>query len=1125
MKRIILLFILALLTFDTNAQECGSHKPQSSNSILCNYPETGYDITIPVYFHFAASTFNNADLDQNEMNALISDLNTAFSYNNLGTQYSINFVLAAFDEKGNCFNGSKTHNLNGNAYKFYKDSHDNYINEAYPDNAERDFVVTRYLNLWCVPEVHSGTNGENQIGGYSSFPPSINNLADNIFPSIFLNLGLYDEETTPTHEVGHFFGLFHVFTGGCIINTEDTCSDGDLIESTPSCHVLTGQSCNTSIQTCNNDPYPYENFMSYGANCRTEFVAEQFHRIGAFISEYNVMYSQSNLNWTLEQGNQPSDYSGNVTLNSDISGGTKTVSANSTLTINGNVTFSNVDFIMGTNSKIVVPDGSSLTINGGSTFEVGCISMWEGIEVLGNATISTSGGTKINDAYRGIYIVSNATLSCVNTHFINCYIGIQFGDSNQIFNQFLNSPTITAFRGNKFLSNRPVLYNKQGISNLNLERTWAGVFGINCNYLSFVGNANTNDFNNTSFGYMLFGTHFEITSSTFKNCNNGIFSYSSFGLNKIATIKANNFEAVNNCINLSYSMPFISDNTFGIENNVGIKLRHTSGPSFLVTHITNNICEDYMRTRAIDIGGAQGLYVINNTFLSINDENEAIKNSIGNSRDVTFINNVMSPINIINCEDSLFEENSFDLIDEVSNILGGYNNTFSCNFFTSLYVEASPKAIYSCNEFDTDLDVDLQFLNNNVFSELIANKLNSSEIGLLLSGDGDTQIGLQIDNGNLWSGTFSDKGAKASLNVDPQLSRFIVRNINQEYPSHEPAAFFINNSNKDPESCIGPNECQGGEPGAEIIPTWIGEDHGINCLDSLVNGSQFNNISSEGKWVALYILVKLQLLNENHPAQLSDCFQEIMDQYEDSDEDKLIKAIRLIEHNNADFTALPMQNILTAIQINTTNQIQETFDLANINTIKNYMADVEIWNHANLITSNQNQAYAISSLNSISSSEPGILHLQNILPIYVKWINGVTLSNLELSTINSIANTCSSVGSFAKYIAMGIEVSYGGAIVKEDENGCNSKIRNGKPLSNLKDEVVIYPNPSSGMFNVVIAEGARIELADKFGNILYKDVFEKGENRINLEGYPTGIYFLHTISETGNKNTEMLLKI
>jgi hypothetical protein len=114
MKRIILLFILSFLTFDTNAQECGSHKPQSSNSILCNYPETGYDITIPVYFHFAASTFNNADLDQNEMNELISDLNTAFSYNNLGTQYSINFVLAAFDEKGNCFNGSKTHDLNSN---------------------------------------------------------------------------------------------------------------------------------------------------------------------------------------------------------------------------------------------------------------------------------------------------------------------------------------------------------------------------------------------------------------------------------------------------------------------------------------------------------------------------------------------------------------------------------------------------------------------------------------------------------------------------------------------------------------------------------------------------------------------------------------------------------------------------------------------------------------------------------------------------------------------------------------------------------------------------------------------------------------------------------------------------
>ncbi|MFT6336052.1 MAG: hypothetical protein ACJATI_002807 [Halioglobus sp.] len=121
------------------------------------------------------------------------------------------------------------------------------------------------------------------------------------------------------------------------------------------------------------------------------------------------------------------------------------------------------------------------------------------------------------------------------------------------------------------------------------------------------------------------------------------------------------------------------------------------------------------------------------------------------------------------------------------------------------------------------------------------------------------------------------------------------------------------------------------------------------------------------------------------------------------------------------------------MEVNATNQMQGTFDLANINMIKNYMADIDVWNQANQITYNQNQSSALSSLSSISSNEPGVLHLLDILPIYVKWINGETLSNQELSTVHNTAHTCSSVGSFAKYIAMGIDVSYGGEIIKEDK--------------------------------------------------------------------------------------------
>ncbi|MFT6336050.1 MAG: hypothetical protein ACI86M_001215 [Saprospiraceae bacterium] len=197
-----------------------------------------------------------------------------------------------------------------------------------------------------------------------------------VYPSNFMTLNYSFEEikASTIHELGHFFGLYHIFRGGCINNSGiDECY-GDQISTTPFCDIgITGytgpEDCSIIFLTCNNEIYPLNNYMSYFVFCFKEFVSEQFDRMGMFLSAYE-MYTQSSLEWTLYQGNQPSDYSGNVTINSNISGGTKVVSDNSILTKNGNVTFNNLNFLMGANSKIVVPGGSSLIINGGSTFEV-----------------------------------------------------------------------------------------------------------------------------------------------------------------------------------------------------------------------------------------------------------------------------------------------------------------------------------------------------------------------------------------------------------------------------------------------------------------------------------------------------------------------------------------------------------------------------------------------------------------------------------------------------------------------------------------------------------------------------------------------------------------------------------
>ena len=197
-----------------------------------------------------------------------------------GIDSGIRFYLADTDPDGNPTNGI-TRTVNDDWFS------DDYI-EQYGEFLAWD--PTRYLNVFT-------NDAAGNLGYVPGYPQQgiVGTPSDYVvlFWRVVGRPAPYGKPNelgrTLTHEVGHYFGLRHVFHNSCVQVATQTCYEsGDLIcDTSPS--MVPHFGCPTSPMSCGT-PDPSRNYMDYTSDpCKRRFSPEQVNRMRCSLEEWRSM--------------------------------------------------------------------------------------------------------------------------------------------------------------------------------------------------------------------------------------------------------------------------------------------------------------------------------------------------------------------------------------------------------------------------------------------------------------------------------------------------------------------------------------------------------------------------------------------------------------------------------------------------------------------------------------------------------------------------------------------------------------------------------------------------------------------------------------------------------------------
>lgn len=229
---------------------------------------------IPVVVHIIQRSNGTGAVPDSRVYSQIEVLNEDFqamagSLGSPGTNAQIEFYLAEFDPEGNPTTAI-TRSTNDT---WYNDGGAYYNSLAWDTN--------RYLNIYT-------NNASGNLGYVPSLPQGgiagSNSDRVVILHSTFgrnAPLNPFHLGRTVTHEVGHYLGLEHTFSGGC----SNGYTSGDLISDTnPESSPTYG--CPGSRTSCGSAA-PIHNYMDYSDDiCMNQFTPEQSNRMRCSLINY-----------------------------------------------------------------------------------------------------------------------------------------------------------------------------------------------------------------------------------------------------------------------------------------------------------------------------------------------------------------------------------------------------------------------------------------------------------------------------------------------------------------------------------------------------------------------------------------------------------------------------------------------------------------------------------------------------------------------------------------------------------------------------------------------------------------------------------------------------------------------